>query len=103
VAAIIGLSVCAQQATKVASPPPEPPAADTGKAVTGGVAKSLRKVVPLPVEKPDPPETTNPLAKEQENTETILQNLSRLRNKIGPPLHQQGPPILETDTNYVPP
>jgi hypothetical protein len=100
-AAMIGLSVCAQQATKVAPSPTEPPEGVTGKAAPGKI--SPRKAVPLPAEKPDPPATTNPLAQEREKTDNIINNvLPQLREKIGPPVRRQGT-TLETDTSYVPP
>jgi hypothetical protein len=100
---IIGLSVCTQQATKTASPPPEPPEIETGKSTPQKAAILPRKVVPLPAEKPDPPTTDNPVAKERENTDNIIHNiLPRLREKIGPPARRPGT-TLETDTNYMPP
>jgi hypothetical protein len=104
-AGIIGLSVCTQQATKVAQPPPaSPPEATTGKPAHGTATVPPRKVVPLPAEKPDPPSTTNPVAEEQERSDDLIHNvLPKLREKIGPPVHRQGDPILETDTNYMPP
>jgi hypothetical protein len=97
-AGIIGLSVCTQQAQKVAQPPPPAPL----EAVPEKAAISPRKVVPRPAEKPDPPATDNPLAKERENTDSILQDLQRQRDQIGPPVHRQGT-TLETDTSFVPP